>query len=77
VTQALILRLVAALWKPVLALLAALGLYAKGRADARAAADARKAQDFKSTRSRTSHAPVHTDPAAARQRMRNRDPDKR
>ncbi len=33
--NAALLRLLAALWKPLAALLGALGLYAKGRADAR------------------------------------------
>ncbi len=76
-TQALFLRLVAALWRPVLAVLAAVGLYAKGRADARAREDARKAKGFQSTIERISDAPVHSDPAAARRRMHDRDPDQR
>lgn len=74
---ALLIRLALTLWKPIAALLAALGLYAKGRADARARADLQAARDYQQTMERAADAPVHSDPATARQRMRDRDPGQR
>jgi hypothetical protein len=41
----LILRLLLTLWRPIVALLGAIGLYAKGRADARTKATLRAAQE--------------------------------
>lgn len=75
--SALVLRLIALLWRPVLALLGALGLYAKGRADAATNRDLRDAREFQQTTERAADAPRHSDPAVARDRMRKRDPGKR
>ena len=69
---ALVLRVLAVAWKPILAVLAALGLYAKGRADAATTRDLRDARDYQKTMERASDAPVHTDADVARKRMRER-----
>ncbi len=75
--SAALLRLLAALWKPLAALLGGLGLYAKGRADAATARDLRDAKGYQETMEKAHDAPVHTDAAAARRRMRARKPDQR
>jgi len=73
---AILMQFLAAAWKPILAALALFGLYAKGRADAKAKADLRATKAANETFERTANAPVHTDLAAAAERMRNRDPNK-
>jgi hypothetical protein len=73
---ATIIRFLLAAWKPIAAILAGLGLYAKGRADAKAKADLRDAKAATETFERAANAPVHTDLSAAADRMRNRDPRK-
>ena len=66
------------LWKPLLAVLGALGLYAKGRADAKAKADLRDLKGFKKTteRMQDADAAMGDDPAVLRDSLRQRDPDK-
>ena len=66
------------LWKPMLAVLGALGLYAKGRADAKAKADLRDLKGFKKTteRMQDADAAMGDDPAVLRDSLRQRDPDK-
>ena len=66
------------LWKPLLAVLGALGLYAKGRADAKAKADLRNLKGFKETteRMQDADAAMGDDPAVLRDSLRQRDPDK-
>lgn len=70
---------VGGLWKPILAVLGALGLYAKGRADAKAKADLRDMKAFKKTteRMQDADAAMGDDPAALREWLRKRDPDQR
>lgn len=68
------LRIIAALWKPLAALLAVLGVYGKGRADARQKERQRDLEAYRETRERMDAAPRHTDADAARQRMRERKP---
>lgn len=67
------------LWKPLLAVLGAVGIYAKGRSDAKAKADLRDLKSFKKTTERMHDADVAMgdDPAVLRDRMRQRDPNKR
>jgi len=65
------------LWKPVAALLALLGIYAKGRADAKARADLRDLKGFKKTTERMQDAAMGDDPATLREWLRQRDSDKR
>lgn len=67
------------LWKPLLAVLGALGLYAKGRSDAKAKADLRDLKGFKKTTERIqdADAAMGDDPAVLRDSMRQRDPNKR
>ena len=67
------------LWKPLLAVLGALGLYAKGRSDAKAKADLRDLKGFKKTteRMQDADAAMGDDPAVLRDSMRQRDPNKR
>lgn len=74
---ATLLRLLAALWRPLAAVLGGLAAYGKGRADAARARDLDDARGYQQTMERAIDAPVHTDASAARQRMRARDPDKR
>ena len=66
------------LWKPLLAVLGALGLYAKGRADAKAKADLRDLKGFKKTTERIqdADAAMGDDPAVLRDSLRQRDPNK-
>ena len=66
------------LWKPLLAVLGALGLYAKGRSDAKAKADLRDLKDFKETteRMQDADAAMGDDPAVLRDSLRQRDPNK-
>lgn len=66
------------LWKPLLAVLGALGLYAKGRADAKAKADLRDLNGFKKTteRMQDADAAMGDDPAVLRDSLRQRDPNK-
>jgi len=66
------LRIIAALWKPLAALLAVLGVYGKGRSDARQKAKQRDLEAYRETRERMDAAPRHTDPDLARKRMRER-----
>lgn len=67
------------LWRPLLAVLGAAGLYAKGRADAKAKADLRNLKGFKKTTERMQDADVAMgdDPAVLRDSLRQRDPNKR
>ena len=66
------------LWKPLLAVLGAAGLYVKGRADAKAKADLRDLKGFKKTTERIqdADAAMGDDPAVLRDSLRQRDPDK-
>lgn len=66
------------LWKPLLAVLGAAGLYAKGRADAKAKADLRDLKGFKKTteRMQDADAAMGDDPAVLRDSLRQRDPNK-
>lgn len=66
------------LWKPLLAVLGALGAYVKGRADAKAKADLRDLKGFKETTERIqdADAAMGDDPAVLRDSLRQRDPDK-
>lgn len=66
------------LWKPLLAVLGALGLYVKGRADAKAKADLRDLKGFKKTteRMQDADAAMGDDPAVLRDSLRQRDPNK-
>ena len=66
------------LWKPLLAVLGALGLYAKGRSDAKAKADLRDLKGFKKTTERIqdADAAMGDDPAVLRDSLRQRDPNK-
>ena len=66
------------LWRPLLAVLGALGLYAKVRADAKAKADLRNLKGFKKTTERIqdADAAMGDDPAVLRDSLRQRDPDK-
>lgn len=61
------------------ALLGALGLYFKGRSDAKAKADLRDLKGFKETTERMHDAEsaMGDDPAVLRDSMRQRDPNKR
>ena len=66
------------LWKPLLAVLGALGLYAKGRSDAKAKDDLRDLKGFKKTteRMQDADAAMGDDPAVLRDSLRQRDPNK-
>lgn len=66
------------LWRPLLAVLGAAGLYAKGRSDAKAKADLRDLKGFKKTteRMQDADAAMGDDPAALREWLRKRDADK-
>ena len=66
------------LWKPLLAVLGAAGLYVKGRRDAKAKADLRDLKGFKKTTERIqdADAAMGDDPAVLRDSLRQRDPDK-
>lgn len=66
------------LWKPLLAVLGAAGLYVKGRADAKAKADLRDLKGFKKTTERIqdADAAMGDDPAVLRDSLRQRDPNK-
>ena len=70
--------IVGGLWKPLLAVLGAAGLYVKGRADAKAKADLRDLKGFKKTTERIqdADAAMGDDPAVLRDSLRQRDPDK-
>ena len=70
--------IVGGLWKPVLAVLGLVGIYAKGRADAKAKADLRDLKGFKKTteRMQDADAAMGDDPAVLRDSLRQRDPDK-
>lgn len=61
------------------AVLGALGLYFKGRSDAKAKADLRDLKGFKKTteRMQDADAAMGDDPAALREWLRKRDPDQR
>lgn len=67
------------LWRPLLAVLGAAGVYVKGRADAKAKADLRDLKGFKKTteRMQDADAAMGDDPAALREWLRKRDPDQR
>ena len=66
------------LWRPLLAVLGAAGVYVKGRADAKAKADLRDLKGFKETteRMQDADAAMGDDPAVLRDSLRQRDPDK-
>ena len=66
------------LWKPLLAVLGAAGLYVKGRRDAKAKADLRDLKGFKKTTERIqdADAAMGDDPAVLRDSLRQRDPNK-
>ena len=66
------------LWKPLLAVLGAAGLYAKGRSDAKEKADLRDLKGFKKTteRMQDADAAMGDDPAVLRDSLRQRDPEK-
>ena len=66
------------LWRPLLAVLGAAGLYVKGRADAKAKADLRNLKGFKKTTERIqdADAAMGDDPAVLRDSLRQRDPNK-
>lgn len=66
------------LWKPLLAVLGAAGVYVKGRADAKAKADLRDLNGFKKTteRMQDADAAMGDDPAVLRDSLRQRDPNK-
>ena len=66
------------LWKPLLAVLGAAGVYAKGRSDAKAKADLRDLKGFKKTTERIqdADAAMGDDPAVLRDSLRQRDPNK-
>ena len=66
------------LWKPLLAVLGAAGVYVKGRADAKAKADLRDLKGFKKTteRMQDADAAMGDDPAVLRDSLRQRDPNK-
>ena len=66
------------LWKPLLAVLGAAGLYVKGRRDAKAKADLRDLKGFKKTTERIqdADAAMGDDPAVRRDSLRQRDPNK-
>lgn len=67
------------LWKPLLAVLGAVGIYAKGRSDAKAKADLRDLKSNAKTteRMQDADAAMGDDPAALREWLRKRDPDQR
>lgn len=67
------------LWKPLLAVLGAVGLYFKGRSDAKAKADLRDLKSNAKTteRMQDADAAMGDDPAALREWLRKRDPDQR
>jgi hypothetical protein len=66
------------LWRPLLAVLGAAGVYVKGRADAKAKADLRDLKGFKKTteRMQDADAAMGDDPAVLRDSLRQRDPNK-
>ncbi len=63
----------------IIAVLTALGIYAKGRRDTNAKRDAKDARAYKTTteKMQDAEAAFGDDPAVLRQRMRDRNPDKR
>lgn len=67
------------LWKPLLAVLGAAGVYVKGRADAKAKADLRdlKANSKTTERMQDADVAMGDDPAVLRDSLRQRDPNKR
>ena len=67
------------LWRPLLAVLGAAGVYVKGRADAKAKADLRDLNGFKKTteRMQDADAAMGDDPAVLRDSLRQRDPNQR
>ena len=66
------------IWRPLLAVLGAAGVYVKGRADAKAKADLRDLKGFKKTteRMQDADAAMGDDPAVLRDSLRQRDPNK-
>ena len=66
------------LWRPLLAVLGAAGVYVKGRADAKAKDDLRDLKGFKKTteRMQDADAAMGVDPAVLRDSLRQRDPNK-
>ena len=68
-----------ALWKPIAAILGALGLYAKGRTDARQRATAKARKAYIETRKRMDNADADLpdDIGVIRGLMQSRNPDKR
>ena len=68
------LRIIAVLWKPFAALMAVLGVYGKGRADARQKAKQRDLEAYRETRERMDAAPRFDDARRARDWLRSRKP---
>lgn len=66
--------IIGALWRPILGLLALLGLYAKGRADSNRREAAKDAADYIETRERMDNVETHVgdDPDAGRRWLRER-----
>lgn len=62
------------MWKPILGLLAVLGLYAKGRADQRSAQKLDEMENYHDTRRKMDAVDRATDADDARKRMRERQP---
>jgi hypothetical protein len=71
--------IVGGLWKPILAIFGALGLYVKGRSDAKAKADLKDLKAHKQTteRMQDADAAMGDDPAVLRDSLRKRDPNVR
>ena len=66
------------LWRPLLAVLGAAGVYVKGRADAKAKREIQDLKGFKETteRMQDADAAMGDDPAVLRDSLRQRDPNK-
>ena len=75
----ILLRLIALFWKPIAWVLGALGIYGKGRADARAKAKLHAQKTYMDKRKRMDNADadLHDDPGILRDILRARDPKQR
>jgi hypothetical protein len=71
--------IVGGLWRPIAAVLGALGLYFKGRSDAKRKADLKDLTGFKKTteRMQDADAAMGDDPDVLRDSLRDRDPKQR
>jgi hypothetical protein len=70
---AIIRVILGGLWKPIAAILGALGVYFKGRSDAKAKRTAQDAKAYRETNERVSNETDSTDPDdVVRQRLRDR-----